>query len=51
VETSALAIEILKKNNRFREIIQIQVSKGRELAGGTMFKPENPVFLILGGTC
>ncbi len=51
VETSALAIEILKKNNRFREITQIQVSKGRELAGGTMFKPENPVFLILGGTC
>ncbi len=51
VETSALAIEILKKNNRFKEITQIQVSKGHELGGGTMFKPENPVFLILGGTC
>ncbi len=51
METSALAIEILKKNNRFREITQIHISKGRELGGGTMFKPENPVFLILGGTC
>ncbi len=51
METSALAIEILKKNNMFREIIQVQISRGRELGGGTMFKPENPVFLILGGTC
>ncbi len=51
LETSAFAIEILKKNNMFREITQIQVSKGHELGGGTMFKPENPVFLILGGTC
>lgn len=51
VETSALALEILKKNDRFREITHIQVSKGCELEGGTMFKPENPIFLILGGTC
>lgn len=51
LETSALAIEILKKNNSFREITQVQISKGCELGGGTMFKPENPVFLILGGTC
>ena len=51
IETAVLALGILKKNNRFREIMQIQLSRGHELGGGTMFKPENPVFLILGGTC
>jgi cobalt-precorrin-6B (C15)-methyltransferase len=49
IETVALALEILKKNNRFKELLQIQLSRGNELAGGTMFKPENPVFLIVGG--
>lgn len=49
VETAALAINILKKNNKFRELLQVQISRGKELAGGTMFKPENPVFLIVGG--
>ena len=50
VETVALAQEIMKKNNVFRELLQIQISRGNELAGGTMLKPENPVFLIVGGT-
>jgi len=49
LETVAEALEIMKLNNIFLELIQIQVSRGHELAGGTMFKPENPVFLIVGG--
>ncbi len=49
IETVALALEIIKKNNQFKELLQIQLSRGNELAGGTMFKPENPVFLIVGG--
>jgi cobalt-precorrin-6B (C15)-methyltransferase len=49
VETVAEALGIMKQNNKFKELIQIQVSRGHELAGGTMFKPENPVFLIVGG--
>lgn len=49
IETVALALEIIKKNNLFKELLQIQLSRGNELAGGTMFKPENPVFLIVGG--
>jgi cobalt-precorrin-6B (C15)-methyltransferase len=49
IETVALALGIIKKNNRFKELLQIQLSRGNELAGGTMFKPENPVFLIVGG--
>lgn len=51
LETAASALEILKKNNMFRELLQIQISRGSELAGGTMFKPENPVFLVIGGSC
>ena len=49
VETVAQALGIMKQNNRFKELIQVQISRGAELAGGTMFKPENPVFLIVGG--
>jgi len=51
METVALALEIIKKENRFKELLQIQLSRGTELAGGTMLKPENPVFIIVGGTC
>ncbi len=49
IETAVEALEILKQNNIFRELIQVQISRGHELAGGTMFRPENPVFLIVGG--
>lgn len=51
METVALALEIMKKENRFKELLQIQLSRGTELAGGTMLKPENPIFIIVGGTC
>ncbi|MFZ2411785.1 MAG: precorrin-6Y C5,15-methyltransferase (decarboxylating) subunit CbiT [Candidatus Methanoperedens sp.] len=51
IETVALAQDIMKKNNCFRELLQIQLSRGTELVGGTMFKPENPVFLIVGEPC
>ncbi len=48
-ETAALALDTMKKNDSFRELIQITISRGHELAGGTMLKPENPVFLLVGG--
>ncbi len=51
IETVALAQDIMKNNNCFKELIQIQLSRGYELGGGTMFKPENPVFLIVGEPC
>ncbi len=50
IETAALALEWMKNNHVLEELLQIQLSRGKELAGGTMFKPENPVFLIMGGT-
>ncbi len=49
IETATLAIGLMKKNAKFKELLQIQISRGSELAGGTMLKPENPVFLIVGG--
>ena len=51
IETVALAQDIMKTNNCFRELLQIQLSRGTELSGGTMFKPENPVFLVVGEPC
>lgn len=51
IETVALAQDIMKNNNCFRELLQIQLSRGTELSGGTMFKPENPVFLVAGEPC
>jgi len=50
IETVFLAINIMKNNNVFKELLQIQLSRGKELAGGIMLKPENPVFLITGET-
>jgi cobalt-precorrin-6B (C15)-methyltransferase len=48
IETVAIALDIMKKNNVFKELLQIQLSRGNELAGGIMLKPENPIFLIIG---
>lgn len=49
IETVSLAMEIMKKNHFLKELLQIQISRGNELAGGTMLKPENPIFLVVGG--
>lgn len=51
METAASALAVMRQNNAFRELLQIQLSRGSELAGGTMLRPENPVFLIVGGSC
>jgi cobalt-precorrin-6B (C15)-methyltransferase len=51
VETVFSALEIMKRNNIFKEMLHVQLSRGNELVGGTMLKPENPVFLIMGGSC
>jgi cobalt-precorrin-6B (C15)-methyltransferase len=51
IETVSHVVEILKKNNQFKELLLIQLSRGNELSEGTMLKPENPVFLIVGGLC
>lgn len=49
LETAAFASGIMKRNNMFGEMMLIMISRGHELAGGTMLRPENPVFLLVGG--
>jgi len=49
LETVNEAVNILKNDNKFRELLQIHISRSNDLAGGTMLKPENPVFIIVGG--
>ncbi len=51
LDTLAQVMDILRKNDQFIEVLQLQLSRGSELAGGIMLKPENPVFLIVGGSC
>lgn len=52
LETAVVALGMMKEHNRFKELVQVQLSRGNELAGGTFLKPENPVFLIVGdGEC
>lgn len=50
LETTVRVIQRMKELGIFHEVIHITVSRGTELVGETMFKPENPVFIIVGGT-
>lgn len=49
VETLAEAIRSMKRLGIFREAVHLQVSRSAEIAGGVMFKPQNPVYIIVGG--
>lgn len=50
IETAARIITHMKKLGIFHEALHVQVSKSAELAGETYFKPENPVYIIVGNT-
>ena len=39
----------MKELEIFHEVIHVSVSRGIDLMGETMFKPENAVFIIVGG--
>jgi cobalt-precorrin-6B (C15)-methyltransferase len=49
VETVHEAIRSMKRHGIFDEAIHIQVSRSAGIAGGVMFKPCNPVYIIVGG--
>ncbi len=49
VETVYEAIRSMKRLGIFREAVHLQVSRSAEIAGGIMFKPLNPVYIIVGG--
>jgi cobalt-precorrin-6B (C15)-methyltransferase len=50
IETVSETITLMKELGVFREALHVSISKNYELAGETMFKPYNPVYIIVGGT-
>jgi cobalt-precorrin-6B (C15)-methyltransferase len=49
LETATLAISMMRSLGIFAEAVHLQVSRSSDLAGKTMFKPENPIYIIVGG--
>ena len=49
LETATRAIQTMRERGIFSEAIHLQVSRSADLAGKTMFKPENPIYIIVGG--
>ncbi len=48
IETVVRTIEAMKKLGIFDEVVHLVVSRSAPIAGETMFKPENPVYIIVG---
>jgi cobalt-precorrin-6B (C15)-methyltransferase len=40
--------EIMKAHGVFQELLQIQISRGYDLAGDFALKPVNPIFMVVG---
>jgi cobalt-precorrin-6B (C15)-methyltransferase len=49
LDTLKEAIDSMSRLGIFREAIHVQVSRSYDLAGSIMFKPLNPVYIIVGG--
>ena len=50
IETVVRTIEVMKRLGIFDEVVHVSVSRSAPIAGETMFKPENPVYIIVGKT-
>jgi len=48
IRTLEDAVSTMKKLGTFREAVQVQVARSYQLAGSIMFKPIDPVFVIVG---
>jgi cobalt-precorrin-6B (C15)-methyltransferase len=48
LNTLVQAVTILQQLDSLCEVVQVQVSRSHELAGSIMFKPIDPVFIIVG---
>ncbi|MBN1432962.1 MAG: precorrin-6Y C5,15-methyltransferase (decarboxylating) subunit CbiT [Methanomicrobiaceae archaeon] len=48
LNTVSRTVNKMKELGIFREVIHIQVSRSYELVGDIMFKPVNPVYIIVG---
>jgi cobalt-precorrin-6B (C15)-methyltransferase len=49
IETLSTAIAEMKKHRLLREVIHVQISRSYELEGKTMFRPIDPVYIVVGG--
>jgi cobalt-precorrin-6B (C15)-methyltransferase len=49
IETLGEAVSTMRRLGIFHESLLIQVARSHDLAGGTMFVPANPVYLVIGG--
>lgn len=48
IETVVKTMGVMKELEIFDEVLNIAVSRGTPITGETMFKPENPVYIIVG---
>jgi cobalt-precorrin-6B (C15)-methyltransferase len=48
LSTVAQAVAIMQQLDIFCEVVQVQVARSHEIAGSIMFKPIDPVFIIVG---
>jgi cobalt-precorrin-6B (C15)-methyltransferase len=48
IETVVRVMEHMKKRGIYDETVHLIASKSEEITGETMFKPENPVYIIVG---
>lgn len=51
VETLHLALDTVREMDRFEECVTLNVARGYDLEGGTGFRGENPVTLVVGHRC
>jgi cobalt-precorrin-6B (C15)-methyltransferase len=49
VEALNEAIVTMKRLGIFKEALHVQVSRSYDIGGGTMFRPIDPVYIIVGG--
>jgi cobalt-precorrin-6B (C15)-methyltransferase len=48
LNTLSEAVSTMKDLGIFHEVVQVQVSRSHEIAGSIMFKPIDPVYIIVG---
>jgi cobalt-precorrin-6B (C15)-methyltransferase len=48
LSTLAQAVAVMQQLGIFREVIQVQVARSHQIAGSIMFKPIDPVYVIVG---
>lgn len=50
LETAARTVSKLRELNMLKEVVHVQLLKGYELAGELVFKPINPVYVVVADT-